>query len=313
MNHGQLIPIDLHCHSMNSDGSLPVKELLNIAKSNGSKYLALTDHDTVDGVTEAKTYAKEIGLTLFGGVEISVTWENALVHILGLNINESNTNLLTNLAQLGNLRIERGHKIADKLAKIGIKNALEGAMQYCSGEKSLSRTHFNRFLVDHGYAKPGKAFEKYLAPGKAAYVPQQWANLESALEWIIQSGGIGVIAHPSRYKFTRTKLIRLIEQFKYFGGRGIEVISSAHSLSDVANIAKFAHDYDLLGSVGSDFHAIDTGYRKIKVGVNSPLPAICEPIFNSLGINPAVISESIPNHLVPQHMAENYSIEENAI
>lgn len=286
MNHEHTIPVDFHCHSTNSDGTLPVKTLLDTAKANGGKYLAITDHDNIDGVNEAKAYAQEIDLTLLGGVEISVTWENnTLVHILGLNIDASNPYLIDNLNKLSHVRIERGQKIAYKLAKIGIKNAYEGALKYCANEKSLSRTHFNRFLVEHGYAKPGKAFDKYLAPGKPAFVMQQWASLGNAIEWITQSGGTAVIAHPCRYSFTRTKLLRFIDQFKQLGGRGIEVISSAHAIDDVQNIAKVARDHELLASVGSDFHTLETGYRTIKVGVNYKLPEICQPIFPSFGIN----------------------------
>ena len=280
------IPIDLHCHSINSDGALSVIELLDLAKTNGGQYLALTDHDTVSGITEAKNHANKIGLKLISGVEISVTWDgNSLLHILGLNVDENNTQLVNNLNQLRNSRVERGYKISQKLAKIGIMNAFEGAMKYCSDKNALSRTHFNRFLVENGYAKAGNAFKQYLAPGKPGYVDQKWANLEDAVKWILDSGGTAVIAHPCRYEFTRTKLLRLIQQFKQLGGLGIEVISSSHRPDDVQNIAKIAQDNNLLASVGSDFHNIDGNYRKIMVGINPPLPTICNPIYSNLGIN----------------------------
>jgi predicted metal-dependent phosphoesterase TrpH len=279
------IPIDFHCHSNHSDGALPVKEVLNLAKSNGSKYIALTDHDTVDGVSEARAYANEIGLGFIGGVEISVTWTgNTLIHILGLNVDETNEELVNNLAIMRNSRIDRGRRIASNLAKIGIPNAFEGAMAYCENEKALSRTHFNRFLIDNGYAKPGKAFDKYLAPGKPGYVVQQWASLEGAIKWITNSGGIAVIAHPSRYKFTRTKLLRLIDEFKQYGGRGIEVVSSSHSRDDVMNIAHIAKLTGLLSSIGSDFHNIEANFKRILVGVNPPLPETCQPIYTEFGI-----------------------------
>lgn len=281
------IPIDFHCHSTNSDGALSVREVLDLAKANGGKHIALTDHDTVDGVAEARAYANHIGLNFIGGVEISVTWTgNALIHIVGLNINENNQELVNNLNELRNFRIERGRKIASNLAKIGIHNAFEGAMAYCDKEKALSRTHFNKFLVANGHAKPGKAFDKYLAPGKPGYVAQQWASLEDTVKWITSSGGIAVIAHPCRYKFTRTKLLRLIEEFKQYGGRGIEVISSSHSKDDAMNIAHIAKLTGLLSSIGSDFHSIDSNFKKILVGVNPPLPDICQPVYTEFGINP---------------------------
>ena len=282
----KLIPIDFHCHSTNSDGALSVKEVLDLAKANGGKYISLTDHDTVDGVAEARSYANEIGLNFFGGVEISVTWTgNTLIHVLGLNVDENNQELVNNLNLMRNTRIERGRRIASNLAKVGIYNAFEGAMKYCNNEKALSRTHFNKFLVANGHAKPGKAFDKYLAPGRPGYVAQQWASLEDAVKWITNSGGIAVIAHPSRYKFTRTKLLRLIEEFKQYGGRGIEVISSSHSKDDAMNIAHIAKVTGLLSSMGSDFHSIDANFKKILVGVNYPLPDICDPVYKEFGIN----------------------------
>lgn len=281
-----MLSVDFHCHSTHSDGSYPVKDVLDMAKANGGKYIALTDHDTVDGIAEAREYAKIIGLTFFAGVEISVTWSNNnLIHIVGLNIDETNQNLVDNLNKLRSSRYLRGQKIAANLAKVGIPNALEGAMSYCKNVEALSRTHFSRFLVDNGYAKAGKAFEKFLAPGKPGYVAQIWARLEDAVQWIVDSGGIAIIAHPSRYKFTRTKLLRLINDFKQCGGRGIEVISSSHSKDDAFNIATIANHHGLLSSFGSDFHSLET-FRTIKVGINHPLPlSECTPVYTALEIN----------------------------
>ena len=183
-----------------------------------------------------------------------------------------------------NSRVERGRKIANNLAKIGIPNAFEGALAYCDNEKSLSRTHFNKFLVANGHAKPGKAFDKYLAPGRPGYVAQQWATLEDAVKWITNSGGIAVIAHPCRYKFTRTKLLRLINEFKEYGGLGIEVVSSSHSKDEAINMAYIAKQTELFSSVGSDFHSVDGSFKKILVGINPPLPEICKPIYTEFGI-----------------------------
>ncbi len=287
------IPIDLHCHSTYSDGSHSVQFVLDTALANGSKYLALTDHDTVDGILEAKHYAQQIGINLISGVEISVTWaNNNLIHIVGLNINEEDQNLKDNLHALRMERYHRGEKISQKLARIGIPNAIEGAMQYCDNKLALSRTHFSRFLTDNGYAKEGKAFDKYLAPGKVAYVAQKWASLKDAVSWIINSGGIAVIAHPCRYKFTRTKLLNLISEFKEYGGRAIEVISSSHTLDDAFYIANLAKYTNLYGSVGSDFHRLNEGYRHIRVGINHPIPNnICEPIFPFLNIDKSLYND----------------------
>ncbi|MFO0318958.1 MAG: PHP domain-containing protein, partial [Neisseriaceae bacterium] len=172
------IPIDLHCHSIHSDGAHSVIEVLEMVKQNGGRYIALTDHDTVCGIKEARIQADKLGLHFIAGVEISVTWNKNLIHILGLGIDENNTELVANLEKLRSFRLVRGQKIADKLAKLGIPNALEGALKYCSNPNALSRTHFARFLVDNGYAKANRVFDKYLTTGGLAYVSQEWASLK---------------------------------------------------------------------------------------------------------------------------------------
>lgn len=287
MNKENLIPLDFHCHSTYSDGAFSVEKLLDRVKINGGKYIALTDHDTVDGISTAKLYAKKIGLNFIAGVEISVTWDkNNLVHIIGLNIDENNTTLVNELKNLQNKRFSRGNQIAANLAKVGIPNALDGAMKFCSNINALSRTHFSRYLVEAGFAKPGKAFAKFLAPNKPGYVPITWASLEDAVKWITNSGGIAIIAHPCRYEYTRTKLLKLINEFKSYGGLGIEVISSSHSKDDAYKIGLIAEQQDLLASIGSDFHNDNESYRTINVGINHKLPPYnCKAVYTAIGID----------------------------
>lgn len=286
------IPVDLHCHSNNSDGVFSVTDLLDMVKNNGGKYIALTDHDTVIGVAEARKHAKQIGLHLIGGVEISVTWRNnILIHIIGLNVDETNAALVNRLNELRKLRLARGEAIAAGLAKVHIPNALEGAMRYCDNPNSLSRTHFARFLVAEGYAKKGKVFDKYMVAGRPGYVNQTWATLEEAVSLIVGSGGVAVIAHPCRYKLTRMKLLELIADFKQYGGSGIEVISSSHSPDDVKRIAAIAACQGLLCSIGTDFHNVGENFQKINVGLNPPLPANCMPIFEKIGITDTLLRD----------------------
>ena len=284
MQTPSLIPVDLHCHSTHSDGSLTIQEVLELSKSNSGLYQALTDHDTVSGISEARKIANDLGLNLIPGVEISVTWHaNTLIHIVGLGVDENNQQLVTELAKLRNSRIERGKRMGANLAKIGIHGAFEGALSLCNHPEALSRTHFSKWLVEKGFAKPGKAFEKYLAPGRPGYTPQTWASLEDAVKWIKESGGIAIIAHPARYKFTRTKLLKLIDEFKSYGGMGIEVISSSHSIQDEVNIAAICRQTDLLASVGSDFHQQES-YRIIRPGLNKALPDDLASVFPLLNI-----------------------------
>lgn len=278
------IPVDLHCHSTYSDGSLTLPELFSAVQNNNGRYLALTDHDTVSGIHEAQELAPQYNIKLIAGVEISVSWRgNNLVHIVGLGVDANNEQLVENLNKLRGQRIERGRKIGEKLARIGIHGAFEGAMSYCKNPEALSRTHFNDWLVAKGHAKAGKAFDRYLAPGKVGYVAQKWASLEDAVKWIKDSGGIAIIAHPARYKFTRTKLGNLIQDFQACGGVGIEVISSSHSLQDEEHISSLCQHYGLLASVGSDFHKAET-YRTIRPGINkAPANGIAN-VFEPLGI-----------------------------
>lgn len=279
------ISVDLHCHSTYSDGALAVKDVLQLAKNNGVKYQALTDHDTVAGIQEARQVSQELDITLIPGVEISVTWQNnTLIHILGLGIDENHPTLVTELAKLRASRTKRAERIGHNLAKIGITGAFAGAMSLCTHPEAISRTHFSHWLVENGYAKPGKAFEKFLAPGRPGYTAQTWASLDNALNWITASGGVAVIAHPARYKFTRTKLLKLINEFKEFGGQGIEVISSSHTPRDEENIAAICRYTGLLASVGSDFHHLES-YRRILPGKNKSLPPGLSSIFHLIGID----------------------------
>jgi 3',5'-nucleoside bisphosphate phosphatase len=282
----RLIPVDLHCHSTCSDGGHNVTDLISMVHANGGKHIALTDHDTVCGVAQARQHALALGLHFIGGVEVSVTWrKDILIHVVGLNVNENNINLVEFLDNLRGKRLERGKRIAEGLASIGVQNAFEGALSYASSPESLSRTHFARFLVDNGYAKKSRVFDKYLTKGKPGYVLQEWASLKDTVEMITQSGGIAVIAHPCRYRFTNAKLEELIREFKFYGGMAIEVVSSSHSDKEIIDIAQTARKNQLLASVGSDFHKDGESYLNIKVGLNRPLPVGVEPIYSYLGID----------------------------
>ena len=278
-----LLPIDLHCHTIFSDGSHSIEELFQLVKENNGKYIAITDHDTISGLEHANLIVDQYNLNLINGVEISVTWENNLIHIVGLNINHKDQILYQNLDNLRNKRLERGQEIAKKLEKVGIKGAFEGALKYCTYPNSLSRTHFAKFLVDNGYAKQNNVFNKFLAKDKIAYVKQEWASLENAISWINNSGGIAIIAHPARYKLGYSVLTKLILEFKLLGGGGIEVYSSSHNIKDINSMANLAIKYNLLASAGNDFHSINS-FPKMHVGLTPKLPERCLPIFYSLGI-----------------------------
>src|SRR5210317_458204 len=219
---------DLHSHSTASDGTLSPSALLEKAHTSGVEVLALTDHDTLDGISEAQQVAAELDLELIPGVEISVTWKAMTIHVLGLNVDPGNQVLLSGLEGLLVTRDQRAQQIGHKLAKAGIPAALEGARRY-SGGKVLSRTHIARFLIETGRAASMQdVFKNFLVKGKPGYVRGEWASMQQALGWILGAGGLPVIAHPARYRLTRSKLNTLVSEFRAAGGLGLEVVSGSH-------------------------------------------------------------------------------------
>ena len=269
---------DFHSHSTASDGSLSPRELIARAIEHEVDVLALTDHDGTEGIAEAKQAAQGTSLRLIAGVEISVTWGSSTVHILGLNINPDNAELQQGLTAMRDFRVGRAHEIAKRLDKAGIPGALEGARKYAS-EVMLGRLHFAKFLVEHNHAKDIQSvFKRFLVRGKPGYVPGQWATLSDAVSWINAAGGQAVIAHPARYKITATKLRRLIADFKEVGGVGFEVVSGRQHPEEVKTLARLAEKFELLASIGSDFHEPDSW---AELGKLSALPESCTPIWTA--------------------------------
>ncbi len=267
---------DLHSHSTASDGSLSPKALIARAIEHGVDVLALTDHDGTEGIIAAQQATQSTDLTLIPGVEISVSWGNGTVHILGLNIDPDNSELQQGLTAMRDFRVGRAYEIAKRLDKAGISGAYEGAKKYAS-EVMLGRLHFAKFLVEHNYAKNVQdVFKRYLVRGKPGYVPGEWTSLENAVNWINASGGQAVIAHPARYKITATKLRRLITDFKEVGGAGFEVVSGRQHPEEVKTLARLAEKFELFASCGSDFHTPDSW---AELGKLSPLPESCTPIW----------------------------------
>jgi len=270
---------DLHTHSTASDGTLSPTELVLLAKQNGVNVLALTDHDTTDGLQEASVAAKKCDVILINGVEISVTWENMTIHVLGLGVDPGNDVLQEGLLGLRNFRQWRAEEIGRRLEKSGIEGAYQGALKYVKGQL-VSRTHFARYLVESGKAKNvGAVFKKYLVSNKPGHVSGKWADLESVITWIRGAGGNAVIAHPARYRMSATKLRRFIEHFKAFGGTGIEVVSGSHSPNERRDMALYAKRYSLLASQGSDYHGPENAW--VELGKLHSLPSGCEPIWTA--------------------------------
>ena len=273
---------DLHCHSTVSDGLLSPAEVMRRAKSNGVELMALTDHDELGGLAEARATADEIGLRFVDGVEISISWgDDQTVHIVALGIDPANAELIAGLHQVRSGRDARAGRMAAELDKVGIHGAYEGALRHAGNPALVSRSHFARYIVEQGHAKDVKSvFDHWLAKGKPGYVGHAWTTLEDALRWIDGAGGIAVIAHPGRYRLSKAELRLLFAAFKDQGGRGIEILSGSHKDEEVREFSRIAREFGFLASRGSDFHG--PGESWIDLGKMPDLPEDLTPVWSQL-------------------------------
>ena len=283
-----ILNADLHCHSVVSDGTLSPEELAARAKANGVELWALTDHDEIGGQHRAAAAARAQGMAYLTGVEISVTFADTTVHIVGLGFDPDDTQLAEGLAATRGGRGERAKDMAEQLAQVGIKGAYEGALKFVGNPALISRTHFARFLVETGVCKEtSEVFRKYLTEGKPGYVPHRWAALGDAVRWITEAGGMAIIAHPARYKFSANEEFALFSEFKTHGGRGVEVVTGSHSAAEYVTYAAMAQEFDLAASRGSDFHSPDESHTDL--GTLPLLPGALTPVWELLSnrIQPA--------------------------
>ncbi|MDC8759198.1 3',5'-nucleoside bisphosphate phosphatase [Janthinobacterium fluminis] len=274
-----MLNVDLHCHSTISDGVLAPAAVAAYAHRAGVDVWALTDHDEVSGVAAARAAAAGLGMRFVAGVEISITWAGETVHIVGLQIDEANAALVQGLARTRAGRDARGREIAAQLALAGIPGAYEGALRFVGNPDLMSRTHFARYIVECGKcANIPEVFRKYLSEGKPGYVAHRWATLADAVGWIRGAGGLAVIAHPGRYRFSDTAQGALFDEFKQLGGVAIEVVTGSHSRDQYPEYARLANDYGFLASRGTDFHA--PGEARVDFALLPPLPSHVTPIWH---------------------------------
>ena len=276
-----ILNADLHCHSVVSDGTLTPEDLAARAKANGVELWALTDHDEIGGQHRAAAAAHAQGMAYLTGVEISVTFADTTVHIVGLGFDPHDTRLAEGLAATRGGRGERAKDMAEQLAQAGIPGAYEGALQFVGNPALISRTHFARFLVETGVCKDtSEVFRKYLIEGKPGYVPHRWASLGNAVRWITEAGGMAIIAHPARYKFSANEEFALFSEFKAHGGRGVEVVTGSHSAAEYVTYAAMAKEFGLAASRGSDFHSPDESHTDL--GTLPLLPGQLTPVWELL-------------------------------
>ncbi|RMQ49567.1 Phosphotransferase domain-containing protein [Pseudomonas cichorii] len=274
--------VDLHCHSTASDGSLAPAAVVARAYENGVRVLSLTDHDTVEGLEEARAAAHSLGMQLVNGVELSCTWGGATIHILGYGFDVKAQALVDAIHRLHEGRWLRAEEISRKLAIKGMPGALEGAraIQKELGDSgnAPARPHFADFLVRAGFVKDrAEAFRKWLGAGKLGDVKQHWPTLEETVATLRASGAWISLAHPSHYDFTRSKRRKLVADFIQAGGHAIEVVNGMQPADQVGTLAILAREFGLLVTAGSDFHGPGAWSE---IGIYRPLPEDLPPLWS---------------------------------
>lgn len=259
---------DLHSHSTCSDGALQPHQLVALAVENGVDVLSITDHDTLDAYRGLSL--QQGGLRLVAGIEFSTQWQSTGIHVLGLNIDPSSDAVQAGVLYQTAARHKRARRIGEILEKMGVPDAFAGAEAIAPGGY-IGRPHFAQYLVDIGRARSQEdAFRKFIGDGKPGDVRQHWADLPQVVRWIREANGIAVLAHPLKYKMTRTRLKRLLADFIRAGGQGMEVVSGRQLPQQTAALGQLCEQMKLLASCGSDFHQPDTHWAEL--GRFPPLP-----------------------------------------
>ncbi len=247
--------IDLHTHTTASDGIYSPRQLIDLAVKNGLVAMAITDHDTVDGLPEAVDYARSIDFRLYPGVEFSIEYDTGSFHLIGMNVNYAHTGLRSTVKRLAEYRGTRAYRIIDDLKKHGIDIPQEEVMAE-SGGGAIGRPHIARVMVNHGYASNIKEiFKNYLVKGKPGYIKKVRIEFNEAVSLIKESGGIPVIAHPVSLECSdMVEFEGLLKGFIEHGVEGIEVFAAMHTPEMAEQYRALAVKYRLLMTGGSDFH-----------------------------------------------------------
>lgn len=275
--------IDLHMHSLASDGTMTPTDLVRRVHAAGVRVMALTDHDNTAGLEEARVQATALDIQLVPGVEVSSEWNTQGIHIVGLFIDPENNILQGGLSRIMAFRDWRALEIGRLLEDAGISDAEAGA-RAMAGSRMVGRSHFSRWLVREQYcADANEVFGKYLGRGCKAYVPSDWIPMTEAVGWINAAGGSAVLAHPGRYKLSGNRLRTLLTEFRDAGGIGLEVCSGSQVAGDREHLGRLAQQLGMVGSVGSDFHGPDVGHAAI--GHLPALPEGVEPVWDRAGIH----------------------------
>ena len=263
--------IDLHTHSTFSDGTFTPLQLVKYAEEKGLKAFALTDHDTTEGVKEAKSI--ETNVEVISGVEISTRYDKKEIHIVGLYVNENDADLNKQLKYYREKRVTRNFEILEKLNSLGVNITIDDVKESCTGDV-ISRAHIAKALVSKGFVGSyTEAFDRYLGDNKCAYVPRETLNYEESMELITKAGGVPVLAHPLLYKMSDTNIENMMVKLRQKGLKAVEVYYSTHSNSDTQHIMAMANRVGLIYSGGSDFH----GATKPKIDMGTGMGKLAVP------------------------------------
>ena len=269
--------VDFHSHTTASDGALSPMDLLLRAKEQGVELMAITDHDTVAGYRSVRDQWRDPSMQLIAGIELSCLWRRRLIHVVGLNIDIDHPGLQAGLAVQQQARLDRAVLIGEKLARQGFAGGYRFAAEL-AGDSQIGRPHFAKFLVERGHvSSESEAFRRYLGAGKIGDVKSSWPEMATVIQWITDSGGVAVLAHPLHYKMTATKLRSLVDDFKTQGGGAIEIISGKQTKDRTQYLAQLAEQFELMASIGSDFHRPGMPWNEL--GRAGMLPKNCEPLW----------------------------------
>lgn len=265
--------IDLHVHSTVSDGTLTPSELALYAKAKGLSAIALTDHDTIDGVEECRQKGLEVGVIVVPGIELSADFYGKELHILGYYLDHHNAHLKKKLEELVVARSARNYEMLDKLASLGMPLNPEELYEDSEDNTILTRAHIAKAMLKKGYVNDRKeAFSHYIGDGKPAYVPKRHFTTKACIDLIHEAGGLAVLAHPMLYGYDQKDVTNVIRGLSSEGLDGVECIYSTHSKDEAAHLLQICLNLKLFPTGGSDFHGqnkplldLGTGYGELTI------------------------------------------------
>ncbi len=269
-------PIDLHVHSTRSDGTYTPTELVDYAITKGLAAFALTDHDTVSGLDEAISYADQLRLTnpaspqVIPGIEFSTEYEGKDIHVVGLFIDHHSEVFQSHLEHFVDSRTQRNQKMCRLLQEEAGMDITYDKLCDAFPNSVITRAHYAKYMLEHGYIKSmNEAFERYIGDHSPYYIPREKVTPTQAIQLILAAGGIPVLAHPTLYHMSHSRLSHLLGELKEAGLVALEGIYSTYSTAEEREMRSLAKEHGLEISGGSDFHGSNKPGLDLAVGYGS--------------------------------------------